>query len=85
MLGDVIVVGGSSGLVASVEVEQADSVGIKPGQRATVTPKGVGKTYQGSVAAVAPAAEKSATAFDQKPKVTVVLILEPGPHPASRV
>ncbi len=78
VLGDVIVVEGSSGLVASVEVEQADSVGIKPGQRATVTPKGVGKTYQGSVAAVAPAAEKSATAFDQKPKVTVeVSILEP--------
>lgn len=78
VLGDAIVVEGSSGFIASVDVEQADSIGIKPGQRATVTLKGGGSTFQGSVAAVAPAAEKSATSFDQNPKVTVeVSIPEP--------
>lgn len=77
-LGDTIVVEGTFGYVASVDVNQADSVGVRPGQPATVTLKGIGTTFQGTVAGVAPVAEKSATSADQHPKVTVeVSILAP--------
>ncbi|HSN43074.1 MAG TPA: HlyD family efflux transporter periplasmic adaptor subunit, partial [Propionibacteriaceae bacterium] len=77
-LGDSIVVEGAVGYVASLDVAQADSVGVRPGQTATVTLKGIGTTFTGTVAAVAPVAEKSATSADQHPKVTVeVSVLDP--------
>lgn len=77
-LGDAIVVEGTRGFLAAVDVGQADSAGLEPGQRATVTLKGLGTTYQGSVAAVAPVAEQSATSSDRDPKVNVeVSILDP--------
>ena len=77
-LGDAIVVDGTSGFVAAVDVPQADSVGINPGQRATVTLKGIGTVFRGSVASVASTAERSATSADTDPKVRVeVAILDP--------
>ena len=76
--GDAIVVEGTSGYVAAVDVGQSDSAGLKPGQRATVTLKGIGTTFQGSVASVAAVAEKSATSSDRDPKVGVeVSVLDP--------
>ena len=78
-LGDVIVVDGTAAFLASVDVDQADSVGIEAGQRATVTLKGIGTVLEGTVASVAPIAERSATAADNNPKVTVeVAIADPG-------
>lgn len=77
-LGDVIVVQGTSGYLASVDLDQADSIGVRPGQRATVTLKGSGTEFRGSVASVAPVAERSATAADRDPKVTIeVSVLDP--------
>lgn len=76
--GDAIVVQGASGYLANLDVSQADSVGVKAGQRASVTLKGIGTVFTGSVARVAPIAEKSATSADQDPKVTVeVSVLDP--------
>lgn len=78
-LGDVIVVDGTAALLASVDVDQVDSVGIAAGQRATVSLKGIGTVLEGTVASVAPIAERSATAADNNPKVTVeVAIADPG-------
>lgn len=78
-LGDVIVVDGTAAFLASVDVDQADSVGIEAGQRATVTLKGIGTVLEGKVTSVAPIAERSATAADNDPKVTVeVAIADPG-------
>lgn len=77
-VGDLIVVEGSTGYVASVEVSQPDSVGIRPGQRVTVTLKGIGTVYEGSVTEVAPVAEVSTTSADTAPKVTVTAsVLDP--------
>lgn len=77
-LGDSIVVEGGVGYVASLDVPQADSVGIRPGQRATVTLKGTGATFKGSVTTVAPVAERPATSADRNPKVNVeATILDP--------
>ena len=76
--GDAIVVEGSSGFMASADFGQPDSVGIRPGQSATVTLKDIGVTYNGTVAFVAPTAERSTTAADTTPRVTVeVAILNP--------
>ncbi len=77
-LGDLIVVEGTFGYVASAEVSQADSAGLTPGQRASVVLQDIGTTYQGSVAEVSPVAERSATSADQDPKITVrISILDP--------
>jgi len=75
-MGDLIVVEGSGGFLASLDADQADSVGIRPGQRATVTRKGIGSTFEGAGAAVAPVAERSATSADQDPKVTVDVTIQ---------
>lgn len=77
-LGDSIVVEGALGYVASVDVAQSDSVSLRPGLAASVTLKGIGTTFAGSVAAVSPVAETSATSADQHPKVAVeVSLLDP--------
>lgn len=77
-LGDLIVVEGASGFLASMDVSQPDSAGIEPGQKATVKLKGIGTSYEGRVAAVAPTAERSATSADTEPRVTVeIAILNP--------
>lgn len=77
-LGDVVVVEGTSGYLASLDLDQADSAGITTGQRASITLKGIGATFQGSVASVAPIAQRSATSADRDPKVTIeVSILDP--------
>ena len=77
-LGDAIVVEGTYGFVAAVDIDQADSAGIKPGLGATVRVKGIGATFKGTVASVSPVAQTSATAADQHPKLSIdVAILEP--------
>lgn len=77
-LGDSVVVEGTSGYVANLDAGQSDAVRIRPGQSAVVTLQGVGTRFEGSVTAVAPIAEKSATAADQHPKVSVeVSVLNP--------
>lgn len=83
-LGDLIVVQGTAGYLASVEVDQTDSVGIEPGQRATVRLKGIGVEMKGSVASVAPVAERSTTSADNSPLVKIEVAI-PDPDPALRI
>lgn len=59
--GGTVVVEGTSGYVARVELSRGDVVDVRPGQEATVTIKDTGITYQGSVTAIAPVAAPSAT------------------------
>lgn len=73
--GDRVVVEGSDQLVAVLPVDQADSAGVRTGQRSTVTLRGLARDYAGVVSSIAPVASVEPTSTDTDPQVEVTIAL----------